>query len=215
MEIERKFFFLPLSICYSGVMNRLFPQKFIPVLQLGNPSLRLLSTPIAADDFQSKDTLLQLGRMWKVIEDEEQQSGNNAVGLAAPQIGWMKRVLALRGPVREGRTPLPDTIMINPVLRVVGTEKIIMEESCLSVRGFVGPVSRFKKVVVNFVDVKGVAHELVAKGWYAGLVQHEMDHLDGILYTDRVLPKGLSAVSEWDGSRFALSQEEDGEWELD
>lgn len=195
-------------------MNRIFPQSFIPVLQMGNHMLRKVSVPVSAGELSSKTTLLQIGRMWKVIEDEQKVSGNDAVGLAAPQIGWMKRVVALRGPPGS-KNALPDTVMVNPVLTVEGTEKIAMEESCLSVRGLVGAVTRHKHVTVRFLDVAGRSRQLLAEGWYAGLVQHEMDHLDGVLFVDKVIPRGLSFVDEWKQEEYPpMAQEELGRWKI-
>jgi peptide deformylase len=194
-------------------MKRLFSQAFVPVLQMGNPMLRQVCTPVAASEFGSKATLLQINRMWKVIEDEQKVSGNDAVGLAAPQIGWTKRVVALRGPP-GAKSPLPDTLMINPTLSVVGEEKILMEESCLSVRGLVGAVSRHKRVTVEFVDASGRPRQLFAEGWYAGLVQHEMDHLTGTLFVDRANSRALAFVDEWNGDAFPTAKEEDGKWKL-
>ncbi len=145
------------------------------------------------------------------MDAESQGADTVAVGLAAPQIGWTRRVVALRS------DPLPRTTMINPVLRPHRPEeKILMEESCVSVRGLVGPVVRHRHVAVDYLDEEGAPRRLRCSGWYAGLVQHELDHLDGILFVDRVNPKDLAFMAQWDRSRYlTLAKCEDGKFQFD
>lgn len=118
---------------------------------------------------------------------------SGAAGLAAPQVGWMQRVVL----VESTEYGLPLTVMVNPEMKTDGKERILMEEACLSVPGLVGIVDRAARVTVSFFDQDGTARSLVADGWCAGLLQHEIDHLDGILLVDRARPTSLAFVDPY------------------
>lgn len=85
-------------------------------------------------------------------------------------------------------------ILVNPKLDVLNYEKQIFTESCGSVKGYAGDVARFKEVKLNFFDRSGISRELKLKGWNARIAQHEMDHLDGRIYTDIMDRKTLSCT---------------------
>ena len=111
-----------------------------------------------------------------------------SAGLAAPQVGWMKRLVILDAP----DSGVPRTVCFNPELIMDDPEeRIWMEESCMSVPGLVAVVSRAARVSVTYLDPNGQPGRFEASGWCAGLVQHELDHLDGILLVDRVSSKEL------------------------
>ena len=193
-------------------MRGLFGKSSPPVvlLQMGDVRLRLKSLPLSKSELGAPETRRQIELLWSAMDAESQGSESVAVGLAAPQMGWLKRVVALRS------DPLPRTTMINPVLRLhKPEEKILMEESCVSVRGLAGPVVRHRHVAVDYLDEEGAARRLRCSGWYAGLVQHELDHLEGVLFVDRVNPKDLAFIAQWDRSRYpTLANSEDGTFDF-
>lgn len=110
------------------------------------------------------------------------QNEKNMAGLAAPQIGISKRVIVING---EKQNKLPQT-WINPTYEKVNDKMVTDLEECFSVKGVIGPVSRFKSVYYKAFTTSGELVEGVAKGFRARLIQHEIDHLNGILFIDLV-----------------------------
>ncbi len=111
------------------------------------------------------------------------------VGLAAPQIGVNQRVVvfgAQSSPRYPDAEAVPDTVLINPVIEPLGAEMEEDWEGCLSVPGLRGIVPRFKTIRYRGVDEYGAAIERTVGGFHARVVQHECDHLDGILYPMRI-----------------------------
>lgn len=136
------------------------------------------------------------------------------VGLAAPQIGVSLRVIVLED--REeylGRlTPLERAerervafaprVFVNPKLRIVSEEPATFLEGCLSIPGYVALASRAREVEVTGLDEHGRPQTWSVRGWPARILQHEVDHLDGTLYVDRMLPRTL-VTQEHAKERFA------------
>ncbi len=120
------------------------------------------------------------------------------VGLAAPQIGDSRRVVVVKDPpefvgrlspsqqAERERVPIEPYVLINPELTVIGSETRAFYEGCLSVEGYVAAVERFREVEVRFVDVTGQVKRERVRGWHARILQHEVDHLNGTLYVDRM-----------------------------
>lgn len=117
---------------------------------------------------------------------ETLRSHNFCVGLAAPQVGNLQRIIAID--VSRARKPQPGNgllILINPVI----TESLdfkFVREGCLSIPDFTANVKRAMKIKVKFQNAKGNPEELETKDFEAHAIQHEMDHLDGILFLDRI-----------------------------
>ena len=120
------------------------------------------------------------------------------VGLAAPQIGVPLRVIVLEDreesmahlspedlSARE-RVDVPLTAIVNPVLRFLGREKVTFSEGCLSVPGYAAQVARFREVEVSGLTPEGEPYAWTVSGWPARILQHEVDHLEGTLYVDRM-----------------------------
>lgn len=108
------------------------------------------------------------------------------VGLAAPQVGVLKRVIVIdTHDEEEGEAPRP-LFLVNPEIVARSEEKICHEEGCLSVPDQHAEVMRFAEVRVRYLDYHGEAREVAADGLLAIALQHEIDHLDGILYIDRI-----------------------------
>ena len=109
------------------------------------------------------------------------------VGLAAPQIGVSKRVvLFFVPPQRNGGVEIPLTLMINPVIEPTGPDQVEDWEACLSVPGLTGRVPRWTSIRYSYQDIQGQPQVREAKDFHARVVQHECDHLDGVLYPMRM-----------------------------
>jgi len=104
--------------------------------------------------------------------------GHDGVGLAAPQIGRNIRLIVVR--YLDG-----DLVLINPKICKKSWLKEWDEEGCLSVPGIVGDVKRCKKITIKFLDENGKLRQLTGQGLLARVIQHEVDHLDGILFIDK------------------------------
>jgi peptide deformylase len=126
------------------------------------------------------------------------------VGLAAPQIGVPLRIFVAEDAAERlvhanpetlaarGRAPLPLMAFVNPTVTLAAAEPAIFFEGCLSVRGYGALVPRAATVRVTAVDPRGAPIALDLHGWPARIMQHEMDHLDGTLYVDRMLSRSLA-----------------------
>ena len=116
-------------------------------------------------------------------------SETNGVGIAAPQLGYSLAIviIASRPNVRYPDAPqMEPIVMINPRILNYSQEMIIGEEGCLSVKNTRGHVERNQSVTVEYIDRRGVSHRETYFGFVARIIQHELDHLDGILFIDRV-----------------------------
>jgi peptide deformylase len=156
----------------------------LPIVSVGDPVLRAPTRKVSVDELASSEVQ---GFVDDMIETMRAASG---AGLAAPQVGSSLRIAVAE--VREGnprypyKPPLPLTVMVNPVVEPIGTEAMTVNEGCLSVPGLRGDVPRALAVRVGYLDRDGAAQSLVARGLSAGTFQHEADHLDGVLFLDRV-----------------------------
>ncbi|HYG88806.1 MAG TPA: peptide deformylase [Azospirillum sp.] len=119
------------------------------------------------------------------------------VGLAAPQVYQGLRVIVIRVPAeRSGSDPVPETVLINPEFEPLGEEMEMGWEGCLSIPGLRGLVPRHSRILYRGIDADGALIEREAQGFHARVVQHEVDHLDGILYIDRIPDLRLLAFNE-------------------
>ncbi|HTM57524.1 MAG TPA: peptide deformylase [Candidatus Udaeobacter sp.] len=145
-----------------------------PVRIYGDPVLRQKARDVAAVD----DTVREL-----IVDLRETMKAYNGVGLAANQIGVPQRVLVIEVPIDEERRVR--LALVNPVIRERhGSES--GEEGCLSIPGVWEDVTRAQKVVVEGLDGEGKSVRVEAEGYLARALQHEVDHLDGVLFTDRL-----------------------------
>ncbi|HEU4405602.1 MAG TPA: peptide deformylase [Polyangiaceae bacterium] len=179
-----------------------------PIVQAGDPVLRRPASPVDPGQIG--------GAAFRELVDRmvEAMRAAPGVGLAAPQIGVPWRVLvvedteermaALSPEARalRGRRPVPLRVVVNPELEVVGPRRATFFEGCLSVRGYAALVERAHEVVVRGLDGEGRPLVWQAEGWPARILQHEVDHLDGTLYVDRMLTRSLCQDGElkrWSG----------------
>lgn len=141
-----------------------------PVLKIPDPALREKAKEITKVNNRVKIVAENMVRIMKKA---------NGVGLAGPQIGFLERICVV---APEGK-PI---VLINPVITEFSKEKEIGEEGCLSIPGLYGDVERSLEVEVEAYDVKGRAVGFTMEGFAARIVQHEIDHLDGVLFIDKV-----------------------------
>lgn len=151
------------------------------VLRMGDPRLLEVAEPVARFDVPELAALL--------TDLRDTMAHLNGAGLAAPQIGVGLRVVIF-GVRANPRYPqveeVPDTVLINPVLEPLATDKDEDWEGCLSVPGMRGKVPRYRYLRYSGRDEHGQPFERTVEGFHARVVQHECDHLDGILYPMRV-----------------------------
>jgi peptide deformylase len=153
-----------------------------PVLRYGDP--RLLQPSREVSDFSTGGPLgALLADMWDTMEER------GGVGIAAPQIGESVRVVVF-GVEQSERypqaPPVPRTVLVNPVIEPLGDELEEAWEGCLSVPGMRGLVPRHRCIRYSGRDEHGAAFTREVEGFHARVVQHECDHLDGVLYPMRV-----------------------------
>lgn len=156
----------------------------VNILQAGTDVLRQQASPVTSDEFGS-------GELTRIIDDMKTALHNtpDGVAIAAPQIGIRKRIFVVAGYAYardSDETPTPaDGIYINPAIvkRSKKTERL--EEGCLSVRHYHGYVSRAKQVTVEAQTPDGTVFREGRSGLLAQIFQHEIDHLDGVLFIDK------------------------------
>lgn len=151
------------------------------VLRMGDPRLWQKSLPVKAFDTPELRELLQ--------DMRDTMAHLNGAGLAAPQIGVQLRVVIF-GVKSNPRYPdaeeVPDTVLVNPELTPLSDEMEEGWEGCLSVPGMRGWVPRWKKIRYAGCDEQGKRFQRTVEGFHARVVQHEVDHLDGVLYPMRI-----------------------------
>jgi peptide deformylase len=127
----------------------------------------------------------------ELIDDMiETMQGAPGVGLAAPQVAVGQRVIVVEyaEEAEDPEAPPPDPklfALVNPEIIRHSAETVLGNEACLSVPGYFGEVERYRAVTIKGLDRKGRPVRIKSAGWLARIFQHEIDHLDGILYTDR------------------------------
>ncbi|WP_216634474.1 peptide deformylase [Granulibacter bethesdensis] len=134
------------------------------------------------------------------------------VGLAAPQVYQSLRMFVFRVPVSRGGEEIPPTVLINPELALLGDEIQMCWEGCLSIPGFRGEVPRAMRVRYRGIGLDGAVIEREASGFHANVIQHEYDHLNGILYPMRMDDLGrLGFEEEIARAQAALAAEQAAE----
>lgn len=152
-----------------------------PIIKMGNEKLATPSLPV---------TNFSNGELKELVDDmHDTMKEKGGVGIAAPQIGCNLRVIIFGFEYNErypNEKPIPFTVLVNPIIEILSNELIDAWEGCLSVPGLRGLVSRYKKIQYSGYDIEGNSISHIVYGFYARLVQHECDHLDGILFPHRI-----------------------------
>ncbi len=175
----------------------------LKIWQAGEPVLRQPARPLSPDEITGIAIQELIAHMQATMRDTP------GVGLAAPQVGVPLQLLViedrpeyiqkLRPEVTAAmqREPVPFHVLVNPQLTIETDQQARFFEGCLSVAGFVAVVPRATRVQVDYLDGQGHPKSVTAQGWYARILQHEIDHLRGTLYLDRMESRTFSTVDNY------------------
>ena len=180
----------------------------LTIVQVGDPVLRQMARAIEPHE------LAELAEL--IDEMRDTMRAAPGVGLAAPQIGRSLQLAVIEDPPQSALTAeqraarerevVPFHVIVNPKLELVGDEVVRAYEGCLSFAGFVMIVPRARRVRVEALDEHGQARVIEASGWYARILQHEIDHLNGIVCCDRMESRSLTTNANLDKSQTTRSQ---------
>jgi peptide deformylase len=178
------------------------PQK-LEIVQAGNPVLRQKARPLNPSEITSAEIQKLIESMRTIMHDAP------GVGLAAPQLGlsmqlaviedrkeYHKDVPAEQLQERE-RRPVPFHVIINPIIVESSADTVEFFEGCLSLDGFSALVPRAWTLRVECLNERGKKKVIEASGWYARILQHEIDHLLGALYIDRMRSRTFTSIENW------------------
>ena len=176
--------------------------RTLDVVRLGHPILRDIAEPVPEEWFSS-------GRLHRLADDlTRTMLTEEGVGLAAPQVAEGLRLFVYWLPGAIDEPELPPTVLVNPELRAIGDELVEGWEGCLSIPGLRGLVPRAPRIKVRARDIEGQPVSFTADGFQARVIQHEHDHLDGIVFLDRMRStRSLAFEPEWE--RFILPDADD------
>ncbi len=170
----------------------------LPITTVGDPVLRERLPPL--DPGELRGPAVQ--RLIDDLIDTRRAAGG--AGLAANQVAAGHRIAVVEvDEATAARYPykpeIPLTVIVNPTIEPLSDERLVINEGCLSVPGLRGDVPRYLRVGINYLDRNGVRRETVVEGLTAGTFQHEVDHLDGILFLDRVTdPRTFSTWEQFE-----------------
>ena len=159
----------------------------LKIAKLGNPILRKVAAPVDSRDIASPDLRRLIDDMFETMYAEP------GIGLAAPQVSRSMQLLVMGC---EGEGGFPETVLINPSILFYGPQQVEQWEGCLSVDGLRGKVTRPSLIRVKALDRDGKPMDFEATGLYAVCIQHEMDHLIGKVFLDRMTD--LSTLTQLD-----------------
>jgi len=175
----------------------------LSIVQAGEPVLRRVARPLRPNEIRSREIRELIQQM------KETMYAAPGVGLAAPQIGqgiqlaviedrkeyiqdWTPQQLADRE-----RKAVPFHVIINPKITLLGEERVEFFEGCLSLNNLMALVPRARRVRVECLNENGEPKVIEASGWYARILQHEIDHLGGTMYVDHMYPRTLMTVENF------------------
>lgn len=174
----------------------------LKIVEVGDPVLREKARPLTPDEIRSNTVTALIELMRETMRDAP------GVGLAAPQIGEAvqlaviedrtdyQQAVASSELTARGRGPVPFHVIINPTIHVVDAGPAVFSEGCLSLPGFLAQVPRALSVRVEALDHHAQPVTIEATGWYARILQHEIDHLMGTLYIDRMDSRTFCSARE-------------------
>jgi peptide deformylase len=175
----------------------------LPIVEVGNPVLRRAARALSPEEIRSP-------AIRRLIEDMRAAMHEApGVGLAAPQVGHSIQLAVIEDLAQyhkditpeqlaaKEREPIPFHVVINPRVVWQSEETRVFFEGCLSLPGYTAIVRRARSVKVQFLDHEGNARSVDARGWYARILQHEIDHLQGHLYIDRMVPRSFSSLDNF------------------
>jgi peptide deformylase len=176
----------------------------LKICQVGEPVLREPARALTRDEILGDKTQALIDLMRETMRDAP------GVGLAAPQVGlplqlaviedreaYIEKMGTAQAEERQ-RRPMPFHVLINPTITPIGEARAEFFEGCLSLTGFVAVVPRWLAVRVEALNEKAEPVTIEASGWYARILQHEIDHLSGTLYIDRMHTRTFMSVENHD-----------------
>jgi peptide deformylase len=175
----------------------------LKIMQTGEPVLREEARLLTPQEILSEETQRLIHEMRDIMRDAP------GVGLAAPQVGLPLQLAVIEDRedllkafsaddlAERERRPVPFHVIINPVIAYSSDGKKNFYEGCLSLPGFSAVVPRARTVRINYLDERGESQFVQASGWYARILQHEIDHLRGALYIDGMLTRTFTTFDNW------------------
>lgn len=166
--------------------------------------LRSQTRALSREEILSKQTQKLIEQMWETMREAP------GVGLAAPQVGFALQLAVIEDRpeyhvkasaehlAERGRRPVPFHAIINPRIIGMSDERVEFFEGCLSVGGYTAVVPRARRVTVEFLNERGEQTTVEGEGWYGRILQHEIDHLNGTLYIDRMRARTFSAMESYE-----------------
>jgi|SRR5205085_418043 len=186
----------------------------LKLLQVGEPVLRDRARPLSSEEIISDPIQELISSMRDTLRDAP------GVGLAAPQVGLPIQLAIIEDPpeywtelsaselaARE-RTAVPFHIIINPRITFAGEPSLEFFEGCLSLSGFTALVPRSREITVECLDERAEMKTIRASGWYARILQHEIDHLNGTIYIDRMRTRSFMSLDNYKRNWKSESLEE-------
>jgi peptide deformylase len=179
------------------------PKSAPAIVQVGDPVLRAPTRAVDPDAIRRPEMQDLIQGMVAAMRNAP------GIGLAAPQVGVSRRIIVIEDRpqmtadlpthvlAEREREPKALRVLINPVMTLVGDETRDFFEGCLSIKGYTAMVTRHRAVKVAYVDEKGAAQEWQPVGWQARVMQHEYDHLERVLYIDRMIAKSFMSTDEY------------------
>lgn len=175
----------------------------LKLLQVGEPVLRQEARPLTQEEITSPSIQELIVSMLETLREAP------GVGLAAPQVGVPIQLaiiedlgeyhhdLSQEELAERERRPVPFHVIINPQIKPIGNHSVEFFEGCLSLSGFVALVPRARQALVECLDQNGEPQTIRASGWYARILQHEIDHLQGTIYIDRMNSRSFMTVDNY------------------
>ena len=172
----------------------------LKIVSVGEAVLRQRARPLSLAEIRGPEIQQLIQHMRETMNDAP------GVGLAAPQVGFPLQLaviedkqeyfatIAAEQLAERERHPVPFHVIINPVLHLKSAPDVEFFEGCLSVPGFTAIVPRSRRVRVECLDETGAPRVIEASGWYARILQHEIDHLQGTLYLDRMVSRTFCSL---------------------
>ena len=166
------------------------------IVAIGDPVLRERAREVSVEELRSAE-------MQELIDDLiETRRAANGAGLAANQVGIAVRIAVAEiegiNPRYPYKPPIPLTVIVNPTIEPLDDELFEVNEGCLSVPQLRGDLVRHVSIRLRYLDRDGAEHDETKRGLTAGTFQHEVDHLDGILFVDRADPRTLTTWEQFE-----------------